>query len=548
MRRVSWRVCALLLCLALLPVSLGAQSAVNQARLTSATCPGSGCLNLSVTGVGGVGVQVTGTFSGTLTFEGSLDGVTYTTLSLTPINSTTAVTTATAAGVWSGGVGGLSVVRVRMSSYTSGTATVTIQNAPTSARGGGGGGATIGGSIAATQVAFGSGVNTLAGSADLTFLTAGLLNLRHGALGADATLDMTAFNALWNIPGVQTIAETLTAAGSGLNLEVTFDPAANITTQAIGAQLGLNTSSGSKTYGQLIGMTGQAYHHGTGNVSEMSSFWSDYSIDGGAGTTALAAAFFANGFIGSGSTVTKLAVLWGGDGAGYPFIDGTVTNNYGAFIGTPVGSGTITNHVSFWSGAMGGRATNAYGFWQDEAGVFRVRADNTFNAVYQAIPALYNPQFTKYTPGAANYERLVFQWESNVGVLTTENGGTGTLRALRIGDAGVATSFGGAATGTTFLTAAMTSVSSTSANSCGTTSPTLGTGALNSAGTFTVGATSGTDCTLTFSQAAPHFWTCGVADTTTANLMRAVPTTTTTTKIQGVMVAADVIQYACNAF
>lgn len=158
MRRVSWRVGALLLCL-MLPVSLGAQSAVNRAALSSATCPGSGCVNLSVTGVGGVGVQVTGTFSGTLTFEGSLDGVTYTTLSLTPINSTTSVTTATAAGVWSGGVGGLSVVRVRMSSYTSGTATVTIQNAPTSARGGGGAGGTVS-SIATTSPITGGPITT----------------------------------------------------------------------------------------------------------------------------------------------------------------------------------------------------------------------------------------------------------------------------------------------------------------------------------------------------------------------------------------------------
>lgn len=46
-------------------------------RLSSATCPGTGCVTLSVTGVGGIGLQITGTFSGTVSFEGSIDGVTY---------------------------------------------------------------------------------------------------------------------------------------------------------------------------------------------------------------------------------------------------------------------------------------------------------------------------------------------------------------------------------------------------------------------------------------------------------------------------------------
>jgi len=149
-----------------------AQSQSVRAGLTSATCPGSGCLVLSVSGVGGVAVQVTGTFVGTLSFEGSIDGVNYVPLGLLPIASTSAVTSTTATGLWSGGVGGMAVVRVRMSAYTSGTATVSIQNAPTSSRatgGGGGGGGTIGGSIAAGQVPVGSGADAIAGSANFLF-------------------------------------------------------------------------------------------------------------------------------------------------------------------------------------------------------------------------------------------------------------------------------------------------------------------------------------------------------------------------------------------
>jgi hypothetical protein len=137
---------ALAVAVALCATPVHGQSTFSKATLTSATCPGSGCVLLSVTGVGGAAVQITGTYSGTLSFEGSVDGVTFTALNLTPIASTTPATSTTSTGVWSGGVGGLTVVRVRMSSYASGSAFVTIQAAPTSARGGGGGGGTPGGS------------------------------------------------------------------------------------------------------------------------------------------------------------------------------------------------------------------------------------------------------------------------------------------------------------------------------------------------------------------------------------------------------------------
>jgi len=39
----------------------------------------------------------------------------------------------------------------------------------------------------------------------------------------------------------------------------------------------------------------------------------------------------------------------------------------------------------------------------DSRGVRRVKEDATFNGVGQGIEALYNPQFTRYTPGAANF-------------------------------------------------------------------------------------------------------------------------------------------------
>src|SRR5207244_10817742 len=84
-----------------------------------------------------------------------------------------------------------------------------------------------------------------------------------------------------------------------------------------------------------------------------------------------------------------------------------------------------------------------------------------------------------------------------------------------------------------------TSITSTSTNSCGTTSPTLSTGSGNSRGSFVVGATSGTDCTLTFSTAAANAWICSPSDETSSVLIRAISVNTTSTKFHGVVGAGD---------
>lgn len=107
----------------------GGQQPQVQKGLSTTTCPGDGCVTLGVQGLNSVGVQVTGTWSATLTFEASLDGVTYATFSMTPSNSTTTATTTTGNGVWRATIGGMVSFRVRASAYASGTAMVTIQGA-----------------------------------------------------------------------------------------------------------------------------------------------------------------------------------------------------------------------------------------------------------------------------------------------------------------------------------------------------------------------------------------------------------------------------------
>ncbi len=68
------------------------------------------------------GLRISGTFSGTVTFEGSSDGATWGTLTVTLFDGTTTVTTATSAGQWTVSCAGLAAVRMRMSTYSSGTA------------------------------------------------------------------------------------------------------------------------------------------------------------------------------------------------------------------------------------------------------------------------------------------------------------------------------------------------------------------------------------------------------------------------------------------
>jgi hypothetical protein len=70
------------------------------------------------------GIYISGTFTATVTFEGSIDGTNYFAINATPVNGGTAVTTATAGGQWLVDVSGLVATQVRCSAYTSGTIVV----------------------------------------------------------------------------------------------------------------------------------------------------------------------------------------------------------------------------------------------------------------------------------------------------------------------------------------------------------------------------------------------------------------------------------------
>jgi hypothetical protein len=83
-------------------------------------------LDLGADGAAAVGLVVTGTYVGTMTVEGSIDGTNWDSIPMRPVNAggIYVLTLASAAvGRWIGPCAGFKQVRVRTSAYTSGTAT-----------------------------------------------------------------------------------------------------------------------------------------------------------------------------------------------------------------------------------------------------------------------------------------------------------------------------------------------------------------------------------------------------------------------------------------
>jgi hypothetical protein len=106
-------------------VPVAVNDIVASGSLTSTTSVTTASLN----GADGAGVQLTGTWTATVQFEGSVDGSNFFAVNGTPYQSTgTLVTSATANGQWQFDIAGCSLFRVRCSAFTSGTIVVTIRS------------------------------------------------------------------------------------------------------------------------------------------------------------------------------------------------------------------------------------------------------------------------------------------------------------------------------------------------------------------------------------------------------------------------------------
>lgn len=151
----------------LLSIALPANAQTIDATLSGTTCPGAGCLNIDVGNSGTIGLQITGTFSGTLLFEQTVDGSTWATWDVFPNGTVTPVTEATGAGLFFGPAAGARQVRVRFDSdYASGSAEVTMVRSSARRNSSGGGGA-----VSANDVdpgTFGTGTFTFDGGTAAT--------------------------------------------------------------------------------------------------------------------------------------------------------------------------------------------------------------------------------------------------------------------------------------------------------------------------------------------------------------------------------------------
>ena len=89
----------------------------------SASCLATNCVVMPVYAeTGSVAWQLSGTFVATTQFEGTVNGVTWISIAVTPPNTAgLRVISTTAAGIWQANTAGFQSVRVRVSGYSSGS-------------------------------------------------------------------------------------------------------------------------------------------------------------------------------------------------------------------------------------------------------------------------------------------------------------------------------------------------------------------------------------------------------------------------------------------
>jgi len=210
------------------------------------------------------------------------------------------------------------------------------------------------------------------------------------------TIIDTNFNPAANASGsIQTIMQLSVPAGNTRNIS-------NLT-----ALNNYVTAAGSGVLTTVRGQYGEAIIGGTHTATNV---YAGYFLSVGSGTSGTTNMYAVDGFV----QLTNTA---------------TVTNAYAVKADSTVkaAGATVTNNYGFYAGAQD-VGTNNYAYWYNGtnsgAGVWRVNG--------LGIEAYYNPSFATYTPGAANYERIVTQWTSDVAEIGTEAGGTGTLRSLRL--------------------------------------------------------------------------------------------------------------------
>jgi hypothetical protein len=226
----------------LLAILLFIAQPVSADTLTSGNCAGgtsssAGCAVVTVSGYGTVGIQITGTFTGTLSFEQTNDDTNWVAMTVYNVTApSTGVTTATGPGLFTGSAAGIKRVRVRFSAYTSGSAIVSpiktdARSAPPSTSGGSGAPTDA---TYITQTANGS----LSAEQALGSLATGLMNSTT-TTGVVSTLAPTDDNLVVGSGAAWQLKALTTCTGTGK--AVTYDASSN--------SFGCNTISGGSPAG-----------------------------------------------------------------------------------------------------------------------------------------------------------------------------------------------------------------------------------------------------------------------------------------------------------
>jgi hypothetical protein len=120
------RTLAIIAALLLTGTSALAQQSKSIASTTCSDTDKSGCFVVNTQGAGSLGIDVRGTFVGTLEFEQSVSGSTYVTMASFPNASGVSATSTTTTGYWVANPLGALYVRFRFSAFTSGAAVVSV--------------------------------------------------------------------------------------------------------------------------------------------------------------------------------------------------------------------------------------------------------------------------------------------------------------------------------------------------------------------------------------------------------------------------------------
>lgn len=124
MKTISLWLAALLILVVSVPAM--AQQSKSISSTTCTVSNTSGCFVVNTQGAGSVGIDVQGTFVGTLEFEQSVSGTTYVSMASFPNASGVSATNTTTTGLWVANPLGALYVRFRFSAFTSGAAIVSV--------------------------------------------------------------------------------------------------------------------------------------------------------------------------------------------------------------------------------------------------------------------------------------------------------------------------------------------------------------------------------------------------------------------------------------